>query len=68
MHDSKALHWLMQQAVECKMAIDVEEYISSFRPELMEYAADWCLGTRFNEIQQRSDFFEVCQPAHIRLV
>ena len=41
------------------MDVDTEEYISKFRPELMEFAADWCLGIRFQEIQQRSDFFEV---------
>jgi hypothetical protein len=41
------------------MAVDVDEYVDQFRPELMEYAADWCLGSRFIDIQQRSDFFEV---------
>lgn len=49
--------------MECKLAIDIEEYVAGFRPELMEYAADWCLGARFQEIQQRSDFFEVINGA-----
>lgn len=40
------------------MAIDVDEYVSSFRPELMEFAAEWALGARFVDIQQRSEYFE----------
>lgn len=49
----------VQQAVDCKMELDVEEYVAGFRPELMEFAADWSLGARFLDIQQRSDYFEV---------
>lgn len=45
------------------MAVDVEEYVDQFRPELMEHAADWCMGSRFIDIQQRSDFFEVMHAA-----
>ena len=41
------------------MTIDVEEYVSSFRPEMMDFAADWCNGATFKDIQKRSDFFEV---------
>jgi len=52
----------VQQAVECKLAVDADEYVEQFRPELMEYAADWCMGTKFIQIQQRSDFFEVSIP------
>ena len=49
----------VQQALDCKMTIDVEEYVSSFRPEMMDFAADWCNGATFKDIQKRSDFFEV---------
>ncbi len=55
--------WFLQAAVECKLALDVDDYLASFRPELMEFAADWALGARFVDIQQRSDFFEVRPPS-----
>lgn len=51
--------WCLQAAVECKLTVDMDDYVSSFRPELMEFAADWAQGARFVDIQQRSDFFEV---------
>ena len=49
----------MQVALDCKLDIDAEEYVASFRPELMEFAADWCQGARFMDIQKQSEFFEV---------
>ena len=40
-------------------AIDVEEYVSSFRPDLMEVVAAWASGARFADVLKMSDIFEV---------
>lgn len=57
-----------QVALDCKMEIDVDDYVASFRPELMEFAADWCLGARFMDIQKRSEFFEVTHLAQLHFL
>ena len=35
---------------ESKLAIDEEEYISSFKVELMDAVVQWCKGASFTEI------------------
>ena len=37
----------------------MEEYVTRFRPELMEAAAAWYRGDRFLDVQRMTDFFEV---------
>lgn len=39
---------------------DMDEYVDSFRPDLMEIVAAWCSGARFADIAKMSDdLFEV---------
>lgn len=45
-------------AAECKMPVDVEEYVSSFRHELMEPVAAWARGARFADVLKMADVFE----------
>ena len=40
------------------MQVDVEEYVASFCPELMEAAAAWYNGVSFAAILKLNDFFE----------
>lgn len=36
---------------ECKMAMDVDEYVDSFKPDLMEVVLEWSHGATFSHIQ-----------------
>lgn len=40
------------------MEIDVEQYVSSFRPEVMDVAYAWAKGAKFSEILKLTDVFE----------
>ena len=39
--------------------MDVEDYVKSFRADLMNATAAWCRGARFAEVLKMSDVFEV---------
>ena len=43
---------------ECKINIDVEEYVESFRPNLMELVFAWCKGAKFADICKMTTIFE----------
>lgn len=45
-------------AQECRLPLDPEEYVASFRPELMEAVAAWYRGLRFAEVLKLSTAFE----------
>jgi ATP-dependent RNA helicase DOB1 len=45
-------------AVECKIAMDEEEYVQSFRSELMEVVYAWAKGAKFSAIVKMTDVFE----------
>ncbi|XP_024395394.1 DExH-box ATP-dependent RNA helicase DExH9 [Physcomitrium patens] len=44
--------------VECKMAVDVEEYVNSFRPDIMELVYAWCKGAKFIDVMKLAQVFE----------
>jgi ATP-dependent RNA helicase DOB1 len=44
---------------ECKLEIDEDEYVQSFKVELMDAVVQWCRGSSFSEI---------CKVCHIALV
>ena len=46
-------------AADVGMTIDIEEYVESFRPDLMEIVASWTQGARFADIIKMSKIFEV---------
>ena len=55
---------LAQVASESKMAVDVEEYVSSFRTDLCDVLAAWSRGSKFGDIMKMTDVFEVhCSPS-----
>lgn len=39
---------------ESKLALNEEEYIASFKVELMDVVISWCRGAAFNEITKAS--------------
>ncbi|KAI7816196.1 antiviral helicase [Gamsiella multidivaricata] len=57
---------LMQEAArriakvsqECKLTLDEEEYVQSFRAELMDVVYAWANGARFSQICKMTDVFE----------
>ena len=47
-----------KQMMECRMSVDVAEYVEGFRSELMEIMLAWCKGNKFAEIMKMTDLFE----------
>jgi DSHCT (NUC185) domain len=45
-------------AVDSKLALDVEDYVASFRPDLMEAMVAWYRGTRFADVYKMNDIYE----------
>ncbi|BGP51272.1 ATP-dependent RNA helicase mtr4 [Rhodotorula kratochvilovae] len=45
-------------AVESKMPVVEDEYVASFKPELMDAVYSWCNGAKFSEICKMTDVFE----------
>lgn len=44
--------------VECKMPVDVEEYVTKLKPNLMEVIMAWMEGKRFYEIMNSCNLYE----------
>ncbi|XP_047341316.1 DExH-box ATP-dependent RNA helicase DExH9 [Impatiens glandulifera] len=44
--------------LECKVEIDIENFASSFRPDIMEAVYAWTKGSKFYEIMEISQVFE----------
>ncbi|XP_042509096.1 DExH-box ATP-dependent RNA helicase DExH9-like [Macadamia integrifolia] len=44
--------------LECKVQIDVEKFVNSFRPDIMEAVYAWAKGSKFYEIMDISQVFE----------
>ncbi|XP_059648304.1 DExH-box ATP-dependent RNA helicase DExH9 [Cornus florida] len=44
--------------LECKIQIDVENFVSSFRPDIMEAVYAWAKGSKFYEIMEITPVFE----------
>nr|CAD1820723.1 unnamed protein product [Ananas comosus var. bracteatus] len=44
--------------LECKVQIDVENFVNSFRPDIMEAVYSWAKGSKFYEIMEITPVFE----------
>ncbi|KAJ2159133.1 ATP-dependent RNA helicase mtr4 [Coemansia sp. RSA 552] len=49
---------IAQISNECKLAMNEEEYVESFKPELMDVVNAWCRGAKFSQICRMTDVFE----------
>ncbi|KAJ1663298.1 ATP-dependent RNA helicase mtr4 [Coemansia sp. RSA 1813] len=49
---------IAQTSNECKLRINEEEYVESFKPELMDVVNAWCRGAKFSQICRMTDVFE----------
>ncbi|KAJ3267187.1 ATP-dependent RNA helicase mtr4 [Chytriomyces hyalinus] len=49
---------IAQVSIESKLKMDEEEYVQSFRPELMEVVYQWASGAKFSAICKLTDVFE----------
>lgn len=47
-----------QVQLECKVQIDIEAYVESFRPDIMEAVYLWAKGAKFFEIMEITEVFE----------
>eukprot|EP00246_Nothoceros_aenigmaticus_P012112 TRINITY_DN3598_c0_g2_i1.p1 TRINITY_DN3598_c0_g2~~TRINITY_DN3598_c0_g2_i1.p1 ORF type:complete len:292 (-),score=66.37 TRINITY_DN3598_c0_g2_i1:353-1135(-) len=56
LHDSARK--LAEVQKECGLEIDVEQYVESFRPHLMDVIYSWSKGAKFSEICEMTDLFE----------
>ncbi|SCV73573.1 BQ2448_7499 [Microbotryum intermedium] len=45
-------------AIESKLPLVEDEYVASFKPELMDAVFSWCNGAKFSEICKMTDVFE----------
>ncbi|KAM0903507.1 hypothetical protein ACQ4PT_018607 [Festuca glaucescens] len=44
--------------LECKIQIDVESFVNSFRPDVMEAVYSWARGSKFHQIMEMTQVFE----------
>ncbi|CAM0912509.1 unnamed protein product [Alopecurus aequalis] len=44
--------------LECKIEIDVESFVNSFRPDVMEAVYSWARGSKFHQIMEMTQVFE----------
>ncbi|KAF0888097.1 hypothetical protein E2562_010805 [Oryza meyeriana var. granulata] len=44
--------------LECKIQIDVESFVNSFRPDIMEAVYSWAKGSKFHQILEMTQVFE----------
>ncbi|KAJ2720796.1 ATP-dependent RNA helicase mtr4 [Coemansia sp. Benny D115] len=49
---------IAQISNECKLTMSEEEYVESFKPELMDVVNAWCRGAKFSQICRMTDVFE----------
>ncbi|KAI7824452.1 rRNA-processing arch domain-containing protein [Kickxella alabastrina] len=49
---------IAQISNECKLVMSEEEYVESFKPELMDVVNAWCRGAKFSQICRMTDVFE----------
>ncbi|KAJ2609671.1 ATP-dependent RNA helicase mtr4 [Coemansia sp. RSA 1365] len=49
---------IAQISNECKLRVNEEEYVESFKPELMDVVNAWCRGAKFSQICRMTDVFE----------
>ncbi|XP_061367617.1 DExH-box ATP-dependent RNA helicase DExH9 [Gastrolobium bilobum] len=47
-----------QLQLECKVQIDIESFVKSFRPDIMEAVYAWAKGSKFYEIMEITQVFE----------
>lgn len=43
---------------ECKLPIDVDEYVEKFKPHIMDIVFAWCKGAKFADICKMTNIFE----------
>ncbi|KAJ2701862.1 ATP-dependent RNA helicase mtr4 [Coemansia sp. IMI 203386] len=49
---------IAQISNECKLSVNEDEYVDSFKSELMDVVNAWCRGAKFSQICRMTDVFE----------
>ncbi|KAL3145466.1 hypothetical protein ABBQ32_003293 [Trebouxia sp. C0010 RCD-2024] len=55
---TEAARTVAKVAVDCKMTMDIEDYATSFRPDIIDAVSGWCQGATFAKILTLTDIFE----------
>ena len=53
---------------ECKLPVDVEEYVGKLKPTMMEILYEWASGSKFSDICKMTNVFEGTIIRYIRLL
>ena len=53
---------------ECKLPVDVEEYVGKLKPTMMEILYEWASGSKFSDICKITNVFEGTIIRYIRLL
>ncbi|KAJ3277291.1 ATP-dependent RNA helicase mtr4 [Borealophlyctis nickersoniae] len=54
----EAARRIARVSTESKLMVDEEEYVQSFRHELMDVTYAWCQGAKFSQVVKMTDVFE----------
>ncbi|KAM0755249.1 antiviral helicase [Meredithblackwellia eburnea MCA 4105] len=54
----EAARRIAKVAIESKLPVVEDEYVASFKPELMDAVFSWCNGAKFSDICKMTDVFE----------
>ncbi|KAJ1974857.1 ATP-dependent RNA helicase mtr4, partial [Dimargaris xerosporica] len=54
----EAARRIAKVSLECKLELDEEDYVQSFRSDLMDVVYAWCNGATFAQICKMTDIFE----------
>ena len=49
---------IAQIQLDCRLEIDVDEFVDSFKPTIVEVVYCWAMGDAFSEIIKKTDLFE----------
>ncbi|DBA84763.1 hypothetical protein WJX77_001199 [Trebouxia sp. C0004] len=55
---TEAARRVAKVAVDCKMTMDIEDYATSFRPDIIDAVSGWCQGATFAKVLTLTDVFE----------
>lgn len=54
----EAARRIARVSIECKLELNEDEYVQTFRPELMDVVYAWCKGAKFAKICKMTDVYE----------
>jgi ATP-dependent RNA helicase DOB1 len=56
---------IAQNSRDAKIDVDVDDYVSKFKPFMMDVVYEWCKGATFSQICKMTDLFEGAFLLHL---